>query len=73
MTEAPLYAKGGSHVRFLGYDETMMFLMVHAGKTFFDSATEDWKNRRSIGNPLADDSGGEPTSGTSDDGKTPCL
>ena len=70
MTETPLYAEDRKHVRFLGNPETMMFVMVHAGKTFFDSAAEGRKNRRSLRNPLAVDGGREPTSGTSEDGKT---
>lgn len=48
----------------------MLFLMVHAGKTFFDSTTKERRNRRSARIPWAVDGGGESTSGTREDGKT---
>ena len=73
MTETPLYAENGSHSRFLGKPGTMPFFMVHAGKTFFDSATEERRNRRSARIPFAVDGGGESTPGTREDGKTPWL
>ena len=73
LTETPLYAENESHVRFLGKHGTMLFFMVHAGKTFFDSTTKERRNRRSARIPLAGDSREESTSGTRKDGKTPCL
>ena len=73
LTETPLYAEDGLHLRFLGNPRTMPFVMVHAGKTFFDSSTEERRNRRSARIPLAIDSGGESTSGPREDGKTSCL
>ena len=73
MTETPLYEEKKSHVRFLGNDGTMIFLMVHAGKTFFDSTTKERRNRRSARIPFAIGSGGESTSGARKDGKTPRL
>lgn len=85
LTETPLYAEDGSHVRFLGKQGNMPFFMVHAGKSFFDSTTKEKRNRRPARIPLAGTSGGEcrPSAadmdgeaigvGTGKDGKTPRL
>lgn len=69
LTETPVYTENESHMRFLGSNGTMAFYMVHAGKTFFDSSTEERRNRRSVRIPFAVDNGGESTPGTRKDGK----
>ena len=69
LTETPLYAENESHVGFLGNNKTMLFFMVHAGKTFFDSTTKEKRNRRSARIPFAVDSGRVFMTGTRNDGK----
>ena len=83
LTETSLETEQGHHLRFLGKQGTMPFLMVHAGQNFFDLSSKERRNRRPARMPLADQAEGksalnaadvdkEKTGiGTSRDGKIP--